>query len=206
MCTGAYPTVRCNLLASKDALWGTRLPGLGLNAMRRCWLIRMSESKDVWLEFTGEGIWSNMVKHILCYVYIYTQVNIYTLCIYIYIVYISILPPFDCFLHEGNARCPTWSCTTEPCSFTWTNSWELWHRDRNSQQFIFFLWMSLWMKCCQEQLGGYALSLHFGFPCRSRGFFHPLRPLQLNSLLSTITPKVPLADIEGTTLKFLSEG
>ena len=92
MCTGAYPTVRCNLLASKDALWGTRLPGLGLNAMRRCWLIRMSESKDVWLEFTGEGIWSNMAKHILCYVcIIYTQVNIYTLCIYIYL-YIHFAP------------------------------------------------------------------------------------------------------------------
>ena len=98
MCTGAYPTVRCNLLASKDALWGTRLPGLGLNAMRRCWLIRMSESKDVWLEFTGEGIWSNMVKHILCYVYIYIYARKYIHIVYMYIyISISILPPLWLF-------------------------------------------------------------------------------------------------------------
>ena len=107
-----------------------------------------------------------MYRYMCMYIYIYIYIYLYSLCICIYVhVYIYIYPfwpPFDCFLYDENARCPTWSCTTEPCSFTWTNSWELWHRDRNSQQLFFLVVDLLVDESCQEQLGGYALFLiHF---------------------------------------------
>ena len=215
ICTCAYPTIRCN------ALWGTRMAGLSLNAMRRCWLIRMSESKDVWLEFTGEGNWSDIFYVMYICVYICTRE-------YIHIMYISIYtfwPPFDCFyIHFGHrlivffmkgmpgvqhgavlqsrAVLPgrtagSFGTGTEIAnsSFSSCGCFCGWKLPRTARRlcFISSLWSDFWDSFSSLWIY-YILDW---FSCRSTVVFHPLRPLQLNSLLSTITPKVPSILKEG---------